>query len=78
VKFIKALIILVLVPLLFASCELRSIPALIKGDKVRVKGVTLEHSRIITLTDNENMTHSQLKPVREISHLKADNPIHLK
>ena len=52
-KFIKALIILVLVPLLFASCELRSIPALIKGDKVRVKGVTLEHSRTITLTDNE-------------------------
>ena len=52
-KFLKVFIILILIPLLFASCELRSIPALIKGDKVRVKGITLEHSRTITLTDNE-------------------------
>jgi len=47
-KFLKALIILVLVPLLFASCEIN-----FDGNKVRVKGITLEHSRTITLTDNE-------------------------
>jgi len=52
-KFLKILIILVLVPLLFASCELRSIPALIKGNKMRVKGITLEYSRTITLTDDQ-------------------------
>jgi len=46
-KFLKVLIILVLVPLLFASCEIH-----FDGDKVRVKGITLEHSRTITLTDN--------------------------
>ncbi len=46
-KFLKVLIILVLAPLLFASCEFH-----FDGDKVRVKGITLEHSRTITLTDN--------------------------
>jgi len=47
-KFLKVLILLVLIPLLFASCEIH-----FDGDKVRVKGITLEHSRTITLTDNE-------------------------
>jgi len=47
-KFLRALIILVLVPLVFASCEIN-----FDGNKVRVKGITLEHSRTITLTDNE-------------------------
>ncbi len=47
-KFLKVLILLVLIPLLFASCEFH-----FDGDKVRVKGITLEHSRTITLTDNE-------------------------
>jgi len=47
-KFLKVLIPLVLITLLFASCEIH-----FDGDKVRVKGITLEHSRTITLTDNE-------------------------
>ncbi len=47
-KFLKVLILLVLIPLLFASCEIH-----FDGDKVRIKGITLEHSRTITLTDNE-------------------------
>jgi len=47
-KFLKILIILVLVPLLFASCEIR-----FDGNKMRVKGITLEYSRIITLTDDQ-------------------------
>ena len=47
-KFLKVLILLVLIPLLFASCEFH-----FDGDKVRVKGITLEHSRTIILIDNE-------------------------
>lgn len=46
-KLLKVIILLVLIPLLFASCEFH-----FDGDKVRVKGITLEHSRTITLTDN--------------------------
>ncbi|MBN2016676.1 MAG: DUF4097 family beta strand repeat protein [Candidatus Cloacimonetes bacterium] len=47
-KIIKLLIVLILIPLLFASCEIR-----FDGDKIRVKGITLEHSRVITLTDSK-------------------------
>lgn len=46
-KILKTLLILCIIPLFFASCEIQ-----IDGDKVRVKGITLEHSRTITLTDN--------------------------
>ncbi len=47
-KFFKLVIIIMCItPLVFASCEIR-----FDGDKLRVKGVTLEHSRTITLSDN--------------------------
>jgi len=46
-KCMKLLFILLCItPLIFASCEIS-----FDGDKVRVKGVTLEHSRIITISD---------------------------